>query len=290
MDNGLRRRGYANWILPGDQKVSPLSDRKIPGEQTPQVPRTDSIPPIDNPVLSSVLNLPKGTLAENIPLYTWRLLQCATALPLSYMAVLPQEQPSRLEEPFGKTVQDYMNLLTGNPHFLMHKWRESVLLVNYPNWFYGEDLPVPYRLLAQLRSQALANGGYLPIGIIGEAIRTLSASQIGRLGEEFPVLPEALNWEPMQLCKSFPNVLTVQGLPMKPEVMAVLRQFVQIAPEVRLLGVRLHQENRDVQSQPMRVLSLQFRSERRDWSTVGSIVMQPGRLKTQPAKNSGRKR
>lgn len=123
-----------------------------------------------------------------------RLLQMAEAAQVSLLARLPVDPRignQDLGSPFGQSLESYLSRLQKHDVVpLPHKWRNSLLMVNYPPWFYEEDQKASWSVIKQLRATRLRDGGLTPLRDLGIAIARLNAKQIPPLEKEFPILAQ----------------------------------------------------------------------------------------------------
>ena len=85
-----------------------------------------------------------------------RLEQLARGGSVPVVAVLPARNPNAFgsqnsfSTPAGKPVQEFLDHLERNDKHQIYKWREGVLLVNYPFWFTESNSAIPYSLLSRV--------------------------------------------------------------------------------------------------------------------------------------------
>lgn len=121
-----------------------------------------------------------------------RLVQVAEAGNLSLLARLPVNyDDSRFDpgSPYGKTVGAYLKRLRDNfDYHNPHKWRDGILLVNYPAWFKDEKKKAPWPLIKRLREVQEKNAGWTPLRELGIVASQINDEQIATLSFEFPIL------------------------------------------------------------------------------------------------------
>lgn len=190
------------WIHAGDTTDSPLTTRTV-------VKPADYKPVYASPVtdLESLRNLTPqegANLARfQNELVPTRLSQLAGGVPLSFVAVLPPATNAQLthissgefyEEPYGKTVAQYLRLLHKEPKRLMTKWRGDLLLVNQREWFLSDDDSVPWDAIKRLRQLVQKRRGLLTLQDLCDVASQVSQTQMGRMDQEYPSMDTIARW------------------------------------------------------------------------------------------------
>lgn len=128
----LTSRLTRNWILPGD-----LFGRAV-----------------EKQVVTDLPTLPQESIRSHVPAFDRKLAQMAEAENFSYIGIVPEY----VDHVFTTSRPDPQNLEYLSPWPLLYKWRNGVLLFNYPLWFYGDDAQSPYALVQQLRASKQRTG------------------------------------------------------------------------------------------------------------------------------------
>ncbi|MCW3099672.1 MAG: hypothetical protein JWL77_5290 [Chthonomonadaceae bacterium] len=158
---------FADWILPGDVRKLEVETRLI------------AALPIFKP----------EEVWSRVPVLDYNIAAAATIEGVSFIAVVP-EHPTGGDVPLitpGKTPDQYFSAMW-NGKMLMHKWRDGILLVHYPQWFYGDEALCSYGLVKRLRIRLQKQDGLLSLEDIVEPATTLSDAQLSHFTEEFPYL------------------------------------------------------------------------------------------------------
>ncbi len=164
LKKAVRKRVREMWFLPDDHPEGDDMERKISAE------------------------IKNETVPEQSRALEVRLKQLADYTPLPIIARLPHDAVHDPGSPLAATLRTYVaNLQEQPPRFLV-KWRNGILLADYPSWFHDEDYLVPLQIVKQLRKSASEHDGYLTMVDILEAAQILSPAQLRRLGDEFPAM------------------------------------------------------------------------------------------------------
>jgi hypothetical protein len=159
----------------------------------------------------------------------------------------------------------------------MHKWRDGILLVSYPAWFYGDDGAIPYETTKRLRASARKQNGLLTLEDIAGPITTLSAVQRKRLSVEFPPIgtpgdfpampsrPMPFSVRPMADISAFymryPQALN-EAVPVDAEMQAFLQKsglWVRgLQPDEHVVSVHIIDEGDRTGPDAQRIYVLQF--------------------------------
>jgi hypothetical protein len=249
MDDRMRARLAARWMLPGDAKTNPVEAVKIPRSNRPNPLADANLPGIDASQLagassrftqmsaeeqSRVAELQKNRGAISLTLL-------AEAAPLSFIARLPfaRVQPSSgitfgpfslnvpadfRDMPYNQRVRDFLDKWHKEPPFLMRKWRGNVLLIQPPFWFMDEATQAPYGVVKRLRQAEQAGDGFFPVSELAAAAGALNEPQLQRLNEEFPTVMNIVTWlRPLfLLVPRYPEIVR-GGAALNDELIAALR-------------------------------------------------------------------
>ncbi|MCX6379260.1 MAG: hypothetical protein NT023_07240 [Armatimonadetes bacterium] len=255
MDRGLIRRGYANWILSGDTKASPLA-KQIVEKPTGRTAKASS-PQLD---------------------IIHKLIDIASAAPISYLGVVPDEAQPLQNSPYGQSVQKFLEVFREYPYYLMSKWRNGLLLLNYPYWFYGDEAQFNYQSLQKLRMMADKREGYLSLAEIVQTLSQFTKPQLERLAEEFPVLQAVMNWDVFTVLKGQPDIFTDRGIPIDASSFATLQTSLHlgdILPDKRVVAIRLYEETRVIDTKDVKTLTFSIRTEEDKWIPIHGIHLLP---------------
>src|SRR5581483_5818964 len=161
----------------------------------------------DPPPLRTV-TMPSGRQMVVMPssLFRWRLAQLATGAALPMLALLPQSSSGKslpgIQNAKVQAVLDTFDRLRDRP---LYKWRNGILLINYPAYFVEEEDTLPYEVLSIWRNCKDRLMG--PKELVAFFTR-LSAAQFERLKDSHPALGKARRLLPLFfLAKQHPEML-----------------------------------------------------------------------------------
>jgi len=271
---------YEDWILPGDLRTMEVDTHSL---TTLAAARPDAI-------------------WNKAPLLDRTIAQLAATEQVSFVAVVPEYSFDTVPNAFGKTLTEYFTELWTMPG-LMHKWRENVLLVTTPTWFYGDEAQCPYGTIKHVRAALQKQDGMLSLADIAEPITTLRTEQVDYLTEEFPFsggrkveitgasrrvvepLPQAM----LSLCalyRRYPRVWREQGVLIDLKMQAFLRAaklwptWLEPGEEVNALRIV---DSPDSDSAGLRhTYTLQALTSRQKWRDVDAFSIVRITPKTQP--------
>ena len=161
----------AMWLLPGDLDTDPKLANKVTVEK-PVTPQTTQMAP------RRQQERRLGALARG------GRLSLIARLPAS--PLLNDSDPGSPEK---QTVAAFLDRLELHEPYLVHKWRDGVLLLNYARWF-EEDLPgsrLPWKLIKKLQAATRAQNGFLSLADLAGLARLLNDQQLDRLASDFPI-------------------------------------------------------------------------------------------------------
>ena len=209
---GVRAYLKRIWMLPGDV-ADDFASRKI-------VPEEEKVDPAT--ILPFTLGPdPRGRPRRvSIPhaLDTWLLLLARdTSIPMIEILPFKQTDPGT---PVKGTVQEFLHRAEQNDPDPMYKWRDGMLLVNYPMWFVEEENMVPYAIIKQL---ALKPDEAIPLPRMATLMTTLSEGQVRGLGNEYRAIGAAALFYPaFRFALQSPELMTSEGIKLTPEKIARL--------------------------------------------------------------------
>jgi hypothetical protein len=251
---------YEGWILPGDLRHAE------PEKQ----------------VVSALPVLPENTLWPHVAPLDLLLTQLADVQNVSYMGVLPDDANNRPEVSVGKSAGQCLDDLK-NQASLLHKWRDGVLLFNYPVWFFGDDEQYPYALVKQLRESKQRNAGNpLTIPDIADAVITLNDVQMKRLAKEFPQIDNNKTKRAVFVFyKKYPEMLSEVGVAMDLNAVAMLKEL-KLMPALEekdaLERVRIIEKAHPQINDGRRLYRVQIQTaKQKEWQQIGDVSILPGR-------------
>jgi len=165
LDNAFREYFANLWILPGDNAHVDLEQQVVK--------RLDGI----------VIKNQNRVMEE-------RLGQLSTAMPVSFMARLPQEQRYDPHQIAGVPLEKFLNAFRGMGYELQSKWRAGTLLLT-DDTLYQEDLahsnPAPWIVMKHVRAMREHSQGVFVWADLVALSHDYDAKMLTRLGKEFPV-------------------------------------------------------------------------------------------------------
>lgn len=217
---GLYPRIVADWIGPGDQAIREIEDEPLP----------------------DLVAFPAESLWNKTAPPDHNIAQLAAMKGVSFMAVLPSEPWAGFPIHAAYMPRLLFSEAAQGSVPLMHKWRDGVLLVSYPGWFYGDPGQVSYSTIARLRDRLQAQNGLLSLQDLIEPVAGLSEVQRRRLSAEFPPLrPEFIRDRILAFRNRFPQV--EQGIPFDEKAQVALEELGigagGVEPDERRVLIRL---------------------------------------------------
>ncbi len=202
------------WNLPGDAQDHPAAQKIVPLEA-----QVDPATIVKYPfVLPNLTGRPRRIPIPHA-LDTWLLLLARSA-EIPMVEILPFQQNHDPGSPVNKTVDEFLSKASQYDPNPMHKWRDGVLLVNYPMWFLEEENVVPYRLVKELTKW---RGKIIPLPVLAKLMTALTEAQAQSLAEEYPPVGGALALFPMfGFAAQSPQILSPEGMALTPEKAAIL--------------------------------------------------------------------
>lgn len=256
MEIGLKLRLYNSWLLPGDLRNA--------------AQETD--------LLSTLPQLPAESFWKRVPSFDLLLTEFADAQNASYIAIVPEDTSDSTTLSVGKPIKqcfEDLRLRTG----LMHKWRNGVLLLNYPSWFYGDDGLYPYDIVKRLRenSRRRNDGRPLMLAEIADPIITLNDAQMKRLAKEFPQVEYNKTMRPIFVFyKKYPHTHSEDGMAVDLNMLSVMQQLKLIQSPAKLQEidrVRIIEDLSHLQ-QDKRLYRMQYKSHRQTaWEDIGQFYI-----------------
>lgn len=253
---------YNSWLLPGDMATSESESLPI-------------VPPAD-------LKLDVVWQRASVP--AQRIAELAAVEKVSFLAALPTYSGFEIPPSFGQTPKQYFEMLWRVPR-LMHKWRSGVLLVHYPEWFFGDDTLFPYSLVKRLRTALQRQDGLLTLEDVAAPVLTLNSAQLGMLTAEIPftgtrILTMGQPLQPMTaLCafyRRYPRAWSEQGLPLDLKLQTYLQE-AKFWPALweekeRATAVRITDVPDRWATDVRHTYTLQLHTTKRDWIDIAKFA------------------
>ena len=213
-------RTVQDWIFPGDRPMLERDEEKLP----------------------ALTAFKPESLWEKAPRLDRNIAQLAATEGVSFLAVLPEEPVAGFPIETAKTPRLLFWEAGQHGQPLMHKWRNGVLLVSYPGWFYGDETQYPYRVVAHLRASLQKQERLLSLQDILEPVNALTEKQRWRLSAEFPPVRPSVKMDAICTFYSrYPNA--EQGVPFDQNLRSVLQDLrfgsVALEPDEKPERVRL---------------------------------------------------
>jgi hypothetical protein len=266
------------WMLQGDE-VAPGIAKLLSQPGKVDDPRLHDWPtyPNDEKREFIVNGVPVCPLRERLPLLT-------KASGVSVLALRPEDDRCAgpgpgadltdfYQAPFGMTVGRFVTLLERYSPYSLHKFRRNLLLLSYPDWTAAQELPGPF--VAQLRKDATANGGYLPVSAISRMMAKLTQQQIDQLTVDFQILKSVSGAGPIYaLYNHYPEIIADTGSPITPEVVSALKSAVCIGSdsplmkcigEGKALAIRLREHDNPYNDRGGRYIEVEFLDDINRW-------------------------
>lgn len=163
----LKEQIQSDWLFPGEKISSPRDEIKLKKYDEKSIANFVTILPLE-----------------------WNLLAVSECSQTSFLAVLPdasleRELKSRFRIP-TKKIRDIRKELEVNPMIdMITKWRGETLLLNYPEWFAGDDALYPPSLTEAARKER-TKLGYIAFPRIVQNAPLLNPYQKKRIIRDFP--------------------------------------------------------------------------------------------------------
>jgi hypothetical protein len=257
---GLAAIVYEGWILPGDLRHAE------PEKQT----------------VGTLPDLSQNILWGHVAPFDLLLAQLADAQHVSYIAVVPDDAKEQVQVSVGKSARQCLDDLKLHSS-LMHKWRDGVLLFNYPVWFYGDDAQFSYAVIKPLRESRQRNANNpLTLPDIANAVITLNDVQMKRLAQEFPQIDNNKPKRPIFVFyKKYPRVLSEEGVAVDLIMVATLKELnlmLPLAETDSLQRMRIIEKADPRINDGRRLYRVQIQTaKQKEWRQVGDVSILPNR-------------
>jgi hypothetical protein len=261
---------FVAWILPSDLPTLPLETK-----------------PLEN-----LVSLDATAPWSTAPRVDRHLAQLASTLEVSFAAVVGDFPADYTFNGIGQTPAQHFSHLWNMPR-MMHKWREGILLLNYPDWFYGDPGRCPYETIKRLRTSMHKQNGLFSLDDVAGPVTTLTLWQLRRLGEEFPFFPgRDTSWafQPTTaicaLYRRYPKSLNERGIAADLRMQALLRDL-KLQPsgataDEDVTAVRIIDVPNKYAPDVRHTYTLQLSTSKRSWIDAGAFRIVQGTPKTLP--------
>ena len=261
------------WLLSGDAQTDAANSREVRKPEKPEEEPIDYAHQ-DASVLNALIQSGKQP-----PMARWgerRLGQVSEGAGVSTLGRLPIVQnEDEMGLPFGRSVADCLEKLTAKNDY-MTKWRDHILLVNYPTWYEEDGFVAPYRLIKQLRGAQKRGGGTLPFADFAMAVNRMENDSLDLLALEFPLFHRAGDARPMcKLFELYPELVRKGGINVTPELQTAW-QHLRLPPHPAIvngtaqsLRVTSVLENGSTQ-----LYRLEYLNAERKWVLIMSYIQQ----------------
>lgn len=238
------------WVLPGDSESSPLEKTPVP----------------ENRKLSHEVEI----LEDGDPLHEYAARSFAVSK-VQFMAILPTHKymtaPDR-----PKTVGGGLTDFIQPVWLVMSKWRGNLLLLNYADWFYGDETLCSTAQIAWLK-KAVDKDGLMSLDNLSLAVTNLTEQQREGLKREFPMLamPDVM-LSYLKLYASNPQIASKSGISLDPEITDYLKNDASnsklfAATPAKWIRIRESRELSTQHKEPIFVCTVEMKRENEDWKT-----------------------
>ena len=261
IEKGLTALVDEGWILPGDLRHHETEKHNV----------------------SALPYLPESALWQHVAPFDLLLTQLADAQKVSYIAVVPDDANNQIQVSVGKSAGQCLDDLR-NEASLLHKWRDGILLFNYPVWFYGDDALYPYAVVKHLQKSKQRNAGSpLTIPDISDAVTTLTDIQMKRLAKDFPqVYDNENNRSIFVFYKKYPRILSEEGMAVDLNMFALLKELKLMPPSAEkdaLARIRIVERAHPQINDGRRLYRIQIQmAQQKEWRQVGDVSILPDRI------------
>lgn len=278
LEFGVRDALKRAWMLEGDRMTDPASRTVVVETQDTEATRQDKDKDkAQEELIKRAMESVPQQRPHRAPGSRLRfcLEQVARGSSTPMLALLPGDDQSRYTPPIGRPVQEFLDRLEGNYKSYFYKWRDGLLLVNYPYWF-TETVPVlSYTLLHSLHPDKRS---HVPLTEWAALMRGISDDQ----AQWFAANNSISNLKQLRPCLLFaaeyPRILHPEGDSIDYETIQRL-QSVSVLPFSASLSqqqtrVRVREEAANNLPQIASWLRLEaYNAERRKWERLNSIAL-----------------
>lgn len=251
---GLLPRAYASWILPHDLRILD----------------------IDRHPLNTLVSFKQEDIWAATPILDHDVAQLAATEGVSFLAVIPEDVGFQMPRAFGKTPEQYFAELWKDEPYLMHKWRDGIMLLSYPTWFYGDDAQYAYGTVKRLRKSLKQQDGLLSLKDVAEPATTLKQAQLKRLSEEFPAFQNAPLMAPVcDFYRHYPKSQSDNGITVDLKIQAFLTDSklwpTALEDNERVTAVRILDVQKILPTDGRHTYHLQLLTSKHTWRDIAGF-------------------
>ena len=239
-----------DWILEGDKASSKLVEQNIAPDAKP---------------LKEFQETPPMTLFSS---------KCFGSNKIQYIGLFPIQKNMGGFYP-ATSVRGALKDLIAPTRVVMSKWRNDLLLLNYADWFYGDDSVPSAAQVAWLRKRVDSHG-FLSLQDLSIVIDLLSAPQVKAMLEEFPVL--AVQDDMRAFLKLYllrPEVASATGIALDENIAPLLeisRERMKLFPAPgRSIRIRTSRDFNHESKREAFNLIVETKQGNADWMQAGRI-------------------
>ena len=196
------------WIVAGDEASSKLVDQIIAPKAKP---------------LKEFEGAATMTLFSSI---------CFGSNKIQYIGLFPSQRFVNDIYP-AKTVRGALKDLITVTRVVISKWRNDLLLLNYADWFYGDDSVPSAAQVAWLKKRLDAHG-FLSLQDLSIVTELLTAPQVTAMLQEFPVLAVQDDMRSfLKLYRLRPEVASVTGIDLDEHIapfLEIVKERMKLSP------------------------------------------------------------
>jgi hypothetical protein len=297
LEFGVKEAIRRAWFLPGDRRSDPIEktlvkesndtdsirSQKVRNEHTAAMISEHPHPGMSEEVRERMLASMRSSLDTPSALYK---LGAGSITPI--VAVLPSGGQDSLVSPVGRSVGDFVHGVDNRAQRHFCKWRNGVLLTNYPFWFVQPAVGIPYSELSKIRPD---KSGITPLSKWVEFMHGISDDEAEWFGKNYGVQDIKSLRECMGFLYLFPAAASADGVTIDQNTvhtlvsLRMLPQGRDYSPDGTLVRVT---EAPDAASRGVsRHLSVElFDKDRNRWLVMNSNFEFPAQIEaiTAPAK------
>ncbi len=203
------------------------------------------------------------------------LLIAAQCTQTNFLSLLPENARDLGIYPKNKNIGMIVDALYSENSDMISKWRGETLLLNYPEWFYGDDALFPASLLIAAQLDKHKNG-FISLPALIEFSTHLNAEQKKRASEEYTELIQSQEFEKLGLIyKQFPRIYSNGGILVEPDIEHSLlntSMSLKNEPHDRSLQIRLRDIKTKENGREEYALIYQVKEGLGGWKTLQTYV------------------
>ena len=229
LDFGLREEMYKRWILTGDVKSNSLEKRSIkPMNSNIQPQKYQNISKSEKQIdlWQAVSNSPQNSSLRS------RLDMTSSNTSIPIIGLIPSKDLMKagVYQNFDD-LQGFLSSFDGFHHFRMHKWKDGILLLAYPEWMLNQDAVVPSKSHILLVKALGSSNGAGTLEAICKVFVSCTSNQWKSLMDVFPELTMVnSNTDLFKFSASNPSIFRQEGLIIDD---AIMEQVASILPTLR---------------------------------------------------------